>query len=304
MAYNLTFPKKCSSLGFSSEEIMHGRVYHLTAFIVGALLVLPSAFCNLLLLRSMYLALAFRKPSTLLLYNLSVSDLLIAVGLLPVYLTKRYAELTYDFELFCDITVHGYVFGYLFSSVSLFTVTALSIDRFLIIHKGMHYSEYVTKTKVKITVAFIWIFSTFLGSLVYFISRKTEFIVAGIVISLCFFVTIAFHCKMLLKLRRTKREASQLSESATEIPSIPKYRKVSVTMLILFMVFIFCYLPVYCTIIAINIIGDSRKGAKSMENVGNVITFMRIFINPVILLCRTSEIKEAAIVIIRRISPC
>lgn len=304
MAYNMTFPKKCSFLTFNPDEIMYGRVYHLTSFILGALLILPSAFLNLLLLRSIYLSLAFRKPSTLLLYNLSVSDLLIAVGIMPIYLTKRFAELTYDFELFCTIGLHVYVIGYAFSAVSLFTVTALSIDRFFIIHKGVHYSEYVTKTKVIITVALIWVVSIVLSSLQYFISRKSEFMIAVVVVTLCFFVTVTFYCKMLLKLRKSKLAASQLSESATEIPSIPRYRKVSVTMLTLFMVFIFCYLPYICTIIVISIIGKARKGVKSMETVANVMTFMRVFINPVILLCRTSEIKKAAIFIIRRISPC
>lgn len=304
MAYNMTFPKNCSFLTFNREEIMFGRVYYLTAFILSALLLLPSAFLNLLLLRSMYLSLALKKPSTLLLYNLSVSDLLIALVQLPIYLVKKVAELSYNFELFCDFGIHAYFFGYLFSAVSLLTVTALAIDRFLIIHKGVHYFEYVTKTKVIVTVVLIWGISILLSSLQHFISRKIEFMVAGFFVAFCFFVTIYFYCKMLLKLRKTKLEASQLSESATEISSIARYRKITVTMLILFMVFIFCYLPYFCTIITINIIGDAKKGVESIECVATVLTYTRAFINPLILLCRTSEIKEAAIFIIRRISPC
>lgn len=300
----MTFPKNCSSLIFNTEEIKFGRVYYLISFVLAAVQLLPSAFLNILLLRSMYLSLAFKKPSTLLLYSLSVSDLSIAVVQLPIYLVKKIAELSYNFELFCAVAPHSYFFGYLFSAVSLFTVTALSIDRFLIIHKGVYYSEYVTKTKVIITLVLIWGFSIFLSSLQYYIPRKNEFKIAGFNVALCFFVTITFYCKMLLKLRKTKLEASQLSESATEVSSISRYRKITVTILILFMVFIFCYLPFFCAVIAFSFIGNARRGAESTECVVTVIAYMRTFINPIILLCRTSEIKEAAVVIIRRISPC
>ncbi|XP_031555821.1 histamine H2 receptor-like [Actinia tenebrosa] len=306
MAFNMTpfLPKNCYFLIFNREEIMFGRVYYLTAFIWSALLLIPSAFLNLLLLRSLYLSLALRKPSTLLLYSLSVSDLLIAIVLLPIYLTKKVAELTYNVELFCFIGKHSYFFGYLFSASSLFTVTALSIDRYLIIHKGVHYAEYVTRTKVTITVVSIWVISIFLSSLQFVIPTNGVSTLAGFVTAICFFVTVVFYYKMLLKLRKTKMEASQQSESATEISSIPRYRKVTRTIMILFMVFIFCYLPYFCTKIVMSIIGDAKKGVESTECVVTVLTYTRAFINPVILLCRTSEMKEAATFIMKRIIPC
>jgi hypothetical protein len=147
MAFNISSTRPCSFLTYNPNEVKYGRGLYQTACVVAILLIIPSTILNLLLLKSMHSSMALRKPSTLLLYNLSLSDLLIAVVQLPIYIVKKIGQLDYDYELYCATATYAYVVGFMLSTTSLFTVTAISIDRYLIIHKGVHYPEQVTTVR-------------------------------------------------------------------------------------------------------------------------------------------------------------
>jgi hypothetical protein len=243
---------------------------------------------------------ALRKPSTLLLYNLSLSDLLIAVVQLPIYIVKIIGELNYDYELYCTTATYAYVVGFMLSKTSLFTVTAISIDRYLIIHKGVHYPEQVTNVRDAIVVVFIWASAILQSGLQYIVRRKDTVKIAGAFLAICVAITTASYCKMICTLRKMKIEASQLSECTNKLSSVARYRKTTVTMLLVFVVFMICYVPYLCTTVAISILGEARNGIGSAESIATVITYARSSINPIILFWRMREIQLAAKIILRK----
>ena len=84
--------------------------------------------------------------------SLAVSDLLVGLITQPIYIVK---ELTKDRYLNYVWKIIGpYLCG-----VSLFTITAITVDRFLALHYHMRYATLLTESRVKYILIIIWFIS-------------------------------------------------------------------------------------------------------------------------------------------------
>ena len=294
MAINRSSNESCLFLTYNYDQIDYGRVAYMTACVLATAMIIPSMFLNILLLISMHSSAALRKPSTLLLYSLSVSDLLIAVALLPVYLLKKIAELSNNFSLYCPTGVYTYIVGYLLSTVSLFTMTFIAIDRYLIVHSGVKYPEIITRTRLTIAVTIIWITAMILSSGQLYFPRTATFQTVGVFLAICITITATTYIKTMYTLKTSTKHARELSESSERLSNVARYRKSTATMLIVFVVFLLCYFPYFCVAIVIAFTGEGTKGVGSAESIATSITYARSCINPVILFLRIREIQTAA----------
>lgn len=97
-------------------------------------------------------------PSGFLLANLAVIDILVALTLLPF----RIPGILYEKFVFKESGC--IVIGFLQNSLSfasVFTLLAVSIDRYLAIVLPLRYKSFVTATKTATCILFIWIYSLF-----------------------------------------------------------------------------------------------------------------------------------------------
>ena len=106
--------------------------------------MLISILGNALVLAAIIRTPSIRSTSMSMICSLAVSDLLVGFLVQPIYIGK---ELTEDRSVY-------YIWrmiGPSLSGVSLLTMTAISVDRFLALHYHMIYATLVTKTRVKYT---------------------------------------------------------------------------------------------------------------------------------------------------------
>ena len=83
---------------------------------------------------------SIRSPSTIMLCSLAVSDLLVGLAVQPLYAASY---LTRNYSLFEATRTLGFIA----SGVSLFTMTAIAVDRILALHYHLRYPLVMTKSR-------------------------------------------------------------------------------------------------------------------------------------------------------------
>ena len=157
-----------------------------TITFVNAMLNVPLSFVaifgNTLVVKAILSSPAiYAQPASVILCSLAVSDLLVGLIIQPIYIAK---ELTGE-ALLQEI---WNTLGYTVCGVSLSLITAKSVDRLMAIQFHMRYSTLVTRSRVKFTIALIWLINL-AATGVYFFDSFLYDILSAILTGMCLIIS-------------------------------------------------------------------------------------------------------------------
>ena len=135
--------------------------------VIMLVLSLTAIVGNVLILVSICRAPQFlRQPSYFLLVNLAFADFCVGLIAEPAYLVYKLSYLVDPFSLLsCYAGIIFNFLSYFLTSLSLWTAATISLDRLLVLHLHMKYSAIVTKCRVCILIAVLWLLGVIFGSM-------------------------------------------------------------------------------------------------------------------------------------------
>ena len=172
---------------------------------------------------------AIRKSSTLpkrlrtLLLSLAVSDLCVGLLVQPVHITVLVMQLepkTGNNPTFKNAYFVFLALVNLFYYTSFFSVTALSLDRFLAIHIHLRYQEIVTHKRIVAAVISVWVFGTILSMIGLLLPvRKDRFILFATVEVFCLITAALLYCKIYLAMQHHANQihSQQVQQDAQNV---------------------------------------------------------------------------------------
>ena len=226
---------------------------------------------------------SLHSAPNILLTSLAVTDL--AVGLLvqPLFIA---------FTQSGRISTIGLVFSilvYFFCCASFFTVTAISVDRLLVLQLHLRYHAVVTTFRVTGVVIFIWIFSG-VSTLVLHLSSRIYIVSLVMVISLLAGNFVVYF-KIYLIARRHQRQIQhhyqhQRQASNENIVRVTRFKKTALHTFLVYILLLCCYLPysfvtLYGTISLI------------VDFTAVTLVFLNSSLNPLLYCWRDREIRTA-----------
>ena len=142
----------------------------------------------------------------------------------------------------------GLAIGAISCSVSLFTLTAISVDRLLALWLGIRYRRVATLRKAYISVIIMWVISVVIGAAMYSLDTVILDWSMFITISLCVVISSLCYTKIFVALRRRKiRLEDSAFQGPTEFIKVPlnlaRYRKAVYSALCVQVTLVVCYLP-------------------------------------------------------------
>ena len=173
--------------------------------VLNAPLILISITGNALVLATILKTSSLRsEPSFIFLCSLAIADLFVGFIAQPIYIasevTSQSLSLVYDLS---------HITAFFACGVSLCTVAAISLDRFLALHYHMRYSTLVTITRVWYTLVIIWLIDILLAS-VYFVSWKVSYIIMAFGIATCVLISTFSYIRIYRIVRRHQRQILDL----------------------------------------------------------------------------------------------
>ena len=274
--------------------------------VVPACLSVTAVAFNAVAILALRRTLALPKNLKLLLLSMAVSD--VGVGLLvqPMYVgvVVMFKEKSRTFVILRD----AYLIVTNFICVaSLIGVTALAADRFLAVHLHLRYHEFVTHSRVVFVVILIWVSSAIIG-LLFLWDHSVGVAFAPIIMTVCLVVIAIFYLKIYLAVKyHTEQTAAMQTSNRGEIDeemkrNAEKQKKAAVTIFVLYLVLVVCYLP---SLIIIGIkLADKKFTSMPLTAFSDFVIFLNSSINPLIYCWRMKHIRHAVKNILVKIFSC
>ena len=238
------------------------------------------------------------KPLKTLLLSLAVSD--VAVGLIaqPFFIVN----LNIFFKTFPKML---WVIQLALANASFLGIVALSLDRYLAVHLHLRYQELVTHKRILGQAISAWVFSALLPLFYVWIDEIKKLINITIIIwSLCFIFITVISVRLYFAVRHhaNQIQALQVQQAAQngDLANASRLRKSAVSIFYVYFVFLACYLPFYCTLLARGIYKDFLS-LKNLFYFSQTLMFINSSLNPVIYCWRMTDIRRSIKDILRNI---
>ena len=256
--------------------------------ILNAPLMLLSIIGNALLLVAIMRTPSIRSPSVIFLCSLAVSDLLVGLVVQPAYIAEQIVGTVSALQE--AVTAMGFA-G---CGVSLWTMTAITVDRFLALHYHLQYPNLMTTSRAIYTIITIWcIITLFSFSILW--SLSIYYFFATFCITICLLVCLVCFIKIYRIVRRHQLQI-QVQQQAVENSidtheqQIRQSTRSAKNIFIYFLAMILCYSPFSIVVI---ISGFTSLDLQVIRTFPVTVAFMNSSINPFLYCWRMTELRTA-----------
>ena len=266
--------------GFETEVIAN--------CILNAPVMLLSIIGNALVLFAILRTPSIRSPSVIFLSNLAVSDLLVGLVVEPAYIAEQIVR---------TVTVPTKAvktMGFAGCGVSLWTITAITVDRFLALYYHLQYPNLMTTSRAIYTIITIWCIIT-LFSFSTLWSLSIYYFFATFCITICLLVCLVCFIKIYRIVRRHQLQIhvqQQAVENSTDAKNhhIRQSTRSAKNIFIYFLAMILCYSPFSIVVI---ILGFTGVDLKVILTFSFTVVLMNSSINPFLYCWRMTELRSA-----------
>ena len=232
---------------------------------------------------------SLRSPSNIFMCSLAISDLLVGIIVQPVYIAyelKQEPPLTFAINVLFSFT----------GVVSLCTMTAISVDRFMALQFHLRYQCLMTEKRAMYTSLSLWLFGI-LSSFVTLWNKTIMFAFLAVGIAICIFISTFSYTRIYLIVRHHQFQI-RAQQQALQLPmNLVRTKRSAISTFIYYICMILCYTPMFSfmSIVAI------RPGLSGLMvwKVGNTFVFMNSSINPILFCWRVRELRRAVLKLVR-----
>ena len=230
-----------------------------------------------------------RSPSKVFICSLAVSDLLVGIVAQPVYIARLF---TAD-QLLNKISD---AVNFAACGVSLLTMTAISVDRFLAFHYHMRYPHLMNTDRAIHISASFWLISFLLSFLpfwstdVYYFTIAFSIVVCLLLSSVCYLQIYRIARRHQLQIHVQQQAVESLQDENNK--NMLRSTKSALNTFIYYSVMILCYIPVF---ISMSLLVISPQHWTKAWDLTDTIAFMNSSINPFLYCWRLRELRTAVV---------
>ena len=261
---------------------------------ITAIMILISITGNSLIVLSILKNHSLRSPSMILIFGLALSDLLLGLVAQPLYIAKELSD-------YLSLQSACYFFLYNCCGVSLWTMTAISLDRLAALHLHMKYTSLVTSTRVTQVLGTIWIV-IHLSFGIYFWNERAYFFLAGCFVLICLTLTSFSYTRIFQIVYRHQRQIHNQHQSlqrvgASSILTWKRFKKSVVNTFIFYLFLLLFHIPSFLIMFLFAIF----QNWSEVWNISTTVIFMSSSTNPILLCWRLRELRAAVLKTAKRL---
>ena len=278
---------------------------------VNIVLSITASLGNILILIALRKVTSIHPPTKLLFQCLAITDLgvgFIAQPLMAANLLTDYIK-NLDFKIW-NISLYPLLSSssIIFSGVSIFASTALSVDRLLALFLGLRYRHVVTLKRTRAVLAYCWL-TPLLTALVWHLRENAARSMIMISWTLQLIISLFSYTKIVIRLRQHQssvRDNVQQGQANTGgMPlNLERYKKTVVSIALVQLALVICYFPfIIFLIFAMHLKGIQPRRYFTL-NFTATLVFLNSSLNPFLYCWRIKEIRQAVKATIRRFCAC
>ena len=272
---------------------------------LNVLLALVTTALNTLLLSAIRKNTSLHLPSKLLLGSLALTDLGVGIVAQPMFVVFLVAKVKGFSALSCFSYAILTIAGFIWTCVSLLTMTAISLDRYIALYFHLRYRDIVTTRRVFLVLVVIWLFAGFFGFL--WLSNQIAYGYLVIVVNSIAFAVTTFAYTMIYRglrhqhvIQVTDEAQVQTQQQAANPLNVARYRRSASNMLWIYGLFVLCYLPYLLTQIATQFVGRNAL-IQGLHEFAITVGCFNSSLNPFVYCYRLPEIRASVLETLHKI---
>ena len=291
---------------FCGASLLLGKHALMFLIVLNSFLTITATLGNAVILAALHKESSLHPPSKILLRSLALTDFFAGIMVEPLFvvflMTAKYENL----NLCYPVMSSGFFVSLPLFYVSLFTVTAISVDRLLALSLGMRYRQVVTFKRVLAIVICLWTVIFSIATFGFLNHQILQFF--GLVaIPLCLLVSTCCYTRIYLKLvhhqAQIQEHVHQGQPNGNEALNIARYRKTVCSSLLVQCSVITCYLP----LAIISVVMATKGMLPSLLAAwvySSTLVLFNSTLNPILYFWRMGEVRRAAFGVVKQINCC
>ena len=284
-SHNHTVDSFLSQLHGTFEQEINFRI---TVSVINVILSFAAVFGNSATLITIWKTSSLHSVSNILLASLAVSDLTVGLVLQPLSIANLVRG---ENTLFLPIEILGPILVI----ASLFTITAIAVDRLLALQLHLRYHALVTRFRVTSVVILMWVSAGFFASTKHWISDVSDVALSSMVIVILvgnFFV----YLKIYLIVRRHQRQIQHLHRyqqqqaNMENILNVTTFKKSALNTFLVYILLVCCYMP-YSLSVQLKFAGVLIS--STVFTIAFTLIYLNSSLNPLLYCWRDREIRTA-----------
>ena len=241
-------PKQTSYHGLACSTEFTGEVHNhsIVLLALNGFVSINAFLGNTLILVALHKETSLHPPSKLLFRNLATTDLCVGLIVEPLFVTYLISTLNEPWTICCYVFAVFNITGYILCGVSLFTMTAISVDRLLALLLGLRYRQVVTLKRIYRVVVGFWVLST-AGATMLLWNKRITLWYGCIAVGLCVVTSIFIYTKIFLTLRHNQIHAQGNVDPGQPSQTVQlnraRYKRTVSSALWVQLALVVCYLP-------------------------------------------------------------
>ena len=267
--------------------------------VLNALLIPICITGNVLVLAAVWRNPSLRTPSIILLCSLAVSDLFVGFFVLPVNIAIARFILSGSSSN-SRLSQASLALTIQLCGVSLDTMTAISVDRYLALRYHMRYPNLMTSKRAMYVAATFWC-KNFILSLLSIWKKTAILLVAVVFVALCLFISSITY-NAIYRIVRHHQHQIHAQQQAVQSMNAEQNLKIqgkkrALNTFIYYICMVLCYFP---AAISILIWMTYKEHWNIRWRFADTILFMNSAINPFLYFWRNREVREEVLKIVRK----
>ena len=291
-----TFEEQSCSSEFT--EGVHGELIFLSA--INVFFSVAAFLGNTLILVALHKESSLHPPSKLLYRNLTVTDLCVGIIVEPLKVASWISMVNKKWKICYYVSLTNSLSALLVCTVSLFTITALSLDRLLALLLGLRYRQVVTLRSIYITEVILWILAI-IFTFIYVWIPFVRLWLFRTVLPICLVTSVFSYTIILVTLRHNQNQVQnhigQRQPSQAVALNAARYRKAVYSALWVQVALVACYLPFFITVV--HVVRASQRGRRMSSSVWlawqftATLIYLNSSLNPLLYYWKIREVRQA-----------
>ena len=285
------------SFNLSQNTSGEDTVSHIITSAINVPSMLVAIVGNSLILAAILSTPSLRSPAILLLCNLAVSDLLVGLVIQPLFIVSVFHSTS------LLLTGIWFILSNSACGISLCTLTAIAVDRFLALHYHLRYSTIVTSFRINTFLTAQWLTNLIFSGTVFFWSLRIFSLYLTIFVCLCLIISVFCYVRI-FKIVRHQQKKIQCQHQAVNLPqgstisNLLQFKKSAINSFLFFIVMVLFYIPAstYFSLFFV-----TKTPWQSGWRVATTLVYINSSVNPFLYCWRMGDLRAAVMKTARKL---
>lgn len=279
------------SVSFYPASQEFPKSIYILACVVNAINSVLSVLGNIVILSALRRCQSLHLPSKALLCSLALTDLIVGIVVLPLFIAKYLAIILKMPTYYCTMAVlYGRTSSFV-ASASLLTIVTIAAERFLAFRLRLRYHAVVTFKRVISTLVLEWIVAAIWAASWFWSAKLNMLFAAVVLVSSCLAVPF-FYLRIHRGLRRHFAQIRQqpIAREPDNFNAL-QYRKTVANMMWIYGLLLLCYMPFLLSLLAIIVVGRANSTRFAVQ-FSAIAVYFNSSLNPVLYCWRVKELRQ------------